>query len=113
MKNVFLQIKRKELDLIKSGTKKTEWRSPSLFNKKILFSPDPEFAGKLNGNPEITSITFINGMQKNAERVTVEVVERIRMVKFSQDIKIESDNFEAFKDQFAIEIKLGKIISNS
>lgn len=110
MKNVVLQIKKKELDLIKSGQKKTEWRSPSAYNKKILFSQDVEFGGKLNGNPEITSITFINGMRKNAERLTVEVIERIRMVKFTRDIKIVDDNFEALEGQFAIEIKLGKII---
>jgi len=75
-----------------------------------LFKPDPEYQGQLNGDPDITSITFINGMKTDADRLTVEVKERIRMVKFSRDIDLPDDNFHALKDQFAIEIKLGEII---
>jgi hypothetical protein len=110
MKNVCLQIKKKEFEMIKAGTKKTEWRAPSKFNKARLFKPDPAYNDQLNGDADITQITFINGMKPDAPRLIIEVAERIRMVKFSRDIDIPEDNFHALKDQFAIEIKLGKII---
>ncbi len=110
MKNVILQIKRKEFEMIKAGTKKTEWRAPSKFNKDRLFCPDPEFDNQLNGNPEITSITFINGIKPDSPRLTVEVEKRIRMVKFGRDIDQPENNFKALEGQFAIEICLGKII---
>lgn len=106
---VTLQIKRKEFDLIKAGTKKTEWRSPSSFNKKRLFCDNG--AGKLDGNTDIKSIIFVNSMRKDAQRLEIEV-KRIRMVKFSRDVKIPEDNFEALKDMWAIEISLGSIIVN-
>lgn len=105
---IVLRIKRKEFDLIKSGVKKTEWREPSKYNKKLLFSPRPE-DGKLDGNTEIKEITFINGYKKDSERLTVKI-ELIRLVKFSNDVEIPSDNFKALAGQFAIEIKLGEII---
>ena len=110
MKNVTLQIKRKEFDMIMAGTKKTEWRSPSKYNLNLLFVPDPEFDGKLNGNPEITSITFLNGRAKDSPQLTIEVIKRIREVKFSRDIDLPDDNFHALEGQFAIEISLGKIL---
>lgn len=102
-------ICKKEFEMILSGTKKTEWRSPSVYNKKLLFCPDEKFNGKLNGNPKVTEITFQNGYSKNSPKLTIECLS-IRMIKFSQDIKIPEDNFEALKGMFAIEIKLGKII---
>jgi hypothetical protein len=110
MKNVCLQIKKKEFDMIKSGVKKVEWRAPSKFNKDRLFCPDPEYNGQLNGDPDITSITFINGMKPDAPRLTVEVAKRIRMVRFPRDIDQPENNFHALEGQFAIEICLGKII---
>ena len=110
MKNVCLQIKKKEFEMIKSGTKKTEWRAPSKFNKARLFKPDPAYNDQLNGDPEITQITFINGMKPSALRLIIEVAERIRMVKFQRDVDEPENNFHALKDQFAIQIKLGKII---
>jgi hypothetical protein len=110
MKNVCLQIRKKEFDLIKAGIKKTDWRLPSKFNKDRLFCPDPDFDGKLNGDPEITSITFTNGTKPDSKKITVELSARIRMVRFSRDVEIPEDNFKALEGQFAIEIKLGKII---
>lgn len=105
---VSLQIKRKNLDLIKSGVKKTEWREPSVYNKRKLFCDNG--TGKLDGNPAITSIELINGYSSNREIIEVEVT-RIRLVKFTRDVNIPEDNFRALKDQFAIEINLGSIIS--
>lgn len=107
--NVILQIKRKELDLIKAGTKKREWRAPSNYNKKKLFCDNG--TGKLDGNPNIKSIIFINGMSKDAPRFQVEV-KKIRMVLFERDVKIPEDNFEALKGMYMIEISLGIIIVN-
>lgn len=109
MQTVTLQIKKIELDLIKAGTKKTEWRAPSLFNKKKLFKDNGE--GKLDGNPEIRRIKFVNGYAKDRETLEVEV-KRIRMVKFTRDVKIPEDNFEALTGMFAIEISLGHIVNN-
>lgn len=103
-----LRIKRKDFDLIKSGVKKTEWREPSKYNKGLLFAPR-EIDGKLDGNPEIKEITFINGYKKDSERLTVKV-NSIRMVKFINDVEIKEDNFKALAGQFAIEINLGEII---
>jgi hypothetical protein len=110
--NVTLQIKQKEFDLIKAGTKKTDWRAPSQYNKKLLFVPDkdPAQKGKLNGNEALKTITFIVGMRPNKPTMIVEIAERIRMIKFSHDEDIPQDNFHALAGQFAIEIKLGKIL---
>ena len=104
-----LRIKKKEFDLIKSGVKKTEWREPSKYNKKILFTPRED--GKLDGNPDIKEITFINEYKTDSGRLTVEI-KGIRLVKFSNDIEIPGDNFKALAGQFAIEIKLGEILKN-
>jgi hypothetical protein len=106
---VILRIKKKEFDLIKSGSKKTEWRPFSAYNKKLLFCKDKTRSdGKLNGNSCIKEINFINGYKSDAPLLIVEV-KSIRLIKFSKDTVIKEDNFEALKDQFAIEIKLGKI----
>lgn len=98
---VTLQIKKENLDLIKSGVKKSEWRSPSLFNKNKLFKFRED--GKRIGNDEIKQIEFINGYSKDAERCVIGVKE-IRMVRFSKDVEIKEDNFSAKEGQFAIQI---------
>ena len=112
MKNekVILQIKKENINLIKSGSKKNEWRQSSFYNKKLLFSARED--GKLDGNKDIKFIEFINGYNKFRETLVVEVVS-IRLVKFSKDIEIKEDNFKAKEGQFAIEIKLGNIIVNN
>jgi len=102
-----LRIKKLEFDMILAGTKKTEWRSPSKYNKRLLFVPREE-DGKLVGNDQIKEIKLINGYSKNAPELTVKV-KFIRMVRFTKDIHILEDNFRASEGQFAIEIKLGKI----
>lgn len=106
---VNLQIKRAELDLILAGTKKTEWRSPSKYNKNLLMKDRGD--GKKDGNPDITHILFINGYANDAKKVLVEV-SRIRLVRFTQNTEIPEDNFSALEGQFAIEVTLGKIVSN-
>lgn len=104
-----LRIKKINLDLIKAGTKKTEWREPSLYNKNLLFKERAD--GKREGNSDIKEILFINGYDKNSEKLLVEVT-RIRLVKFSRNVDIPEDNFKALEGQFAIEISLGNIISS-
>ena len=102
-----LRINKTNLDLIKSGIKKTEWRAPSLFNKKILFKKNDD--GLLDGNKEIKTLKLVNGYSASSDFIIIEVL-NIRMVKFMNDIEIKNDNFRALKDQFAIEIKLGNIL---
>ena len=108
--NVFLKIKKSNLDAIKAGTKRTEWREPSVYNKKLLFKKR-ELDGKLDGNSDIKTITFVNGYSKDAEKLIIEV-KQIRLVKFSRNIEIPEDNFKAVEGQFAIEISLGSIVNN-
>jgi len=105
---VQLQIKKVNLDLIKKGTKKTEWRENSTYNKRLLFKAR-ELDGKLDGNKEITEIEFINGYAKDREKLIVQC-KQIRLVKFSRNIEIPEDNFQALEGQFAIEISLGEIV---
>jgi hypothetical protein len=105
---VKLQIKKANLDLIKSGVKKTEWREPSIYNKNLLFKIR-EIDGKKEGNPDIKEVLFINGYAKDREEVLVEV-RQIRLVRFSRNIEIPEDNFKALEGQFSIEITLGEII---
>jgi len=107
---VSLQIKRINLDLIKAGLKKTEWREPSIFNKKLLFR-ERKSDGKKEGNTDITHIEFINGYKKDREILLVEC-KQIRLVKFSRNIEIPEDNFKALEGQFSIEITLGGIVNN-
>lgn len=106
---VNLQIKRQNLELIKAGTKKTEWRDLSKYNKDLLLKDRGD--GKKDGNKDITHINFINGYSKNRETLTVEVT-RIRVVKFTRNVEIPEDNFSAFEGQFSIEITLGNIVNN-
>lgn len=108
MKKVCLQIQKKEFDLIVWGRKKTDWRTPNEFNYSRLFIRRPE-DNKRIGDSSITHLEFVNGMSKNARRVIAEVVS-IRLVRFSADIEIPDDNFRASEGQFAIEIKLGKLV---
>lgn len=108
--NVNLKIKKANLEAIKAGTKKTEWREPSVYNKKLLFKPR-ESDGKNEGNADIKTITFVNGYSKDAEKLIVEV-KQIRLVRFSRNIEIPEDNFKALEGQFSIEISLGSIVNN-
>lgn len=105
---VILRIKRANFEAIKNGTKKTEWRENSKYNKMLLFAPRQE-DGKLDGNPEIKEITFINGYKADAPRLTI-AIKRIRLVRFVNDVEIKEDNFKALAGQFAIEINLGEIL---
>jgi hypothetical protein len=104
---VILRIKRKEFEAIKNGTKKTEWRRPSLYNKRILLSKNSE--GKFCENKELKEVTFINGYSADSQKITIEV-ELIRPVKFSSNIEIKEDLFIAMAGECSIQIKLGKII---
>ena len=106
---VSLQIKKENLELIKSGKKKTEWRQYSVYNNMLLFKDRGD--GKKDGNKDIKFIEFVNGYSKNVEKLLVEVLS-IRLVKFTRDIEIPEDNFKAKEGQFAIEIKLGNIVNN-
>lgn len=108
--NVNLKIKKANLESIKAGIKKTEWREPSIYNKKLLFKVR-ESDGKREGNSDIKTVTFVAGYSKDSERLTVEV-ESIRLVRFSRNVEIPEDNFKALEGQFAIEIKLGRIVNN-
>lgn len=105
---VILKIKRENLELIKSGVKRTEWRENSVYNKRLLFKDRGD--GKKDGNKDIKFIEFQNGYRKDSEKVIIEV-ENIRLVRFARDIEIPEDNFKAKEGQFAIEIKLGNIIN--
>lgn len=106
---VTLQIKKKELDLIKSGTKKNEWRQLSAFNKKLLLKQREDGKG-LDGNAEIKSIKFLNGYAKERETLVISV-SGIQVFKFLNDKDIPEDNFTALAGQAAIRIQLGEIIS--
>ena len=50
-----LRINKINFDLIVSGTKKSEWRQLSKYNKKLLLKDRGD--GKLDGNKEITKIS--------------------------------------------------------
>lgn len=104
---VILQIKKNNLDLIKSGKKKNEWRELSAFNKKTLMVRRED--GMLDGNKDIKSIKFVNGYRKDREVMEIEVVS-IGAVKFARDVDIPEDNFKALAGQMAIRIELGKIL---
>ena len=108
---ISLQICKKELDLIKSGTKKKEFRSPSKFNMKILTIQNLEIKDKyiLIGNPEITEIEFLNGYSKVREKLTIKC-KGIRLVRFQNNVDEPDNNFKALEGQVAIEILLGEII---
>ena len=99
---VILRINKLNFDLIASGSKKSEWRQLSKYNKKLLLKDRGD--GKLDGNKEITQIKFINGYSAESPELIKEI-EFIRVCRFTKDIVIESDNFKALEGQFAIEIK--------
>ncbi len=106
---VLLQIKKKELDLIRSGTKKNEWRHLSAYNKKLLLKQREDGKG-LDGNAEIKSVKLVNGYAKEREILVVSVA-GIQVFKFLNDKNIPEDNFTAHAGQAAIRIQLGEIIS--
>ena len=107
MSKVTLQIKRKALNLIKSGIKQNDWREPSMFNKKKLLAKNED--GKYTKNDSIDIIEFINGYSPTAERIQVECL-GIIPVKFSTNIDIEEDDFKALEGTNSIRIMLGKIL---
>lgn len=104
---IILRIKKAEFDAIKKGTKKTEWRKPSLYNKRILLDKNKD--GLFCENKNITQIKFINGYNLDSPSLIIEV-KLIRPVKFSRNIEIKEDNFIARAGECAIQIQLGKII---
>lgn len=104
---IILRIKKKDFDLIKSGTKKSEWRFDSEYNRKLLLKDRGD--GMRDGNTEIKEIKIINGYSKDSPTLVIEVLS-IRAVCFTKDISIPDDNFTAQKGMRAIEIKIGKII---
>lgn len=98
---VKLFILQENLDLIKQGVKKREWRKFSDYYKKLLFKRDLAQENKWNGNPEIKEIEFV--VRKTKETLTMGV-KSIRLIKFSKDVRIEEEKFTALSGQFAIEI---------
>lgn len=101
-----LRIHRKEFELIKAGTKKTEWRQPSKFNKKLLLKVGED--GLFTENFDIKEILFVNGHRPDSPRVIAQV-ERIRPIRFAEDIKIPADNFIGYQGQCAIEIRISGV----
>ena len=96
-----MYILKKNLDLIKSGTKKREWRKFSDYTKKLLFKKDDAHDGKYIGNEDIKEIEFV--VRKTGETLT-KGVESIRLLKFNRDVRLPDENFTALNGQFAIEI---------
>lgn len=133
MKTVTLRIKKVELDLIRAGTKKHEWRKPSKYYWSLLGRERAD--GKKEANPDIIEIQFINGYAKDAPRLQIKV-KRILMIKAVKDYRIPynfivpdfnchsheyytklppligNDKSQTLlkKGQYAIEISLGDII---
>ena len=107
MKTVTLQIKKKELELIKSGVKIEDWRSPSVYNKNLLLKFNAQ--GKREANPEITHIQFVNGYGPDVPKLLVKV-SKIRPVKFQDDVERPEMNLYAKKDSCVIVIYLGAIV---
>lgn len=103
---ITLRIKKTEFDLIKIGSKKTDWRAPSIYNKKLLLSKNEN--GLFCENRDIKEIQFINGYSLNSPSLIAEIL-LIRPVKFTKDIVIAEDNFTAHEGECSIEIKLGNI----
>jgi hypothetical protein len=105
---IILRIKKKELDAIKTGIKKNEWRNPSLFNKKILLKKNKE--GLFCENTEKNVIKLINGYKKDSESILIET-NLIRPVRFSKNIEIAEDNFKAKEGDCSIQIVIDKILN--
>jgi hypothetical protein len=108
MAKVTLQIKKKNLYLIKQGIKKNDWREPSFFNKKKLLKKNDE--GKFTENYDITEIEFVNGYASDAERLLIKC-NGIIPVRFSRNIDDPNDNLIATEGANSIRIILGEIIS--
>ncbi len=102
-----LRINKKNYDAIVAGTKKSEWRQVSKYNKGLLLRPRLS-DGLLEGNPDIKEVLLIAGYANDSPRVTVGV-EFIRPCKFSRDVVIPEDDFKALAGQVAIEIRLSPI----
>jgi hypothetical protein len=102
---ITLRIKRAEFEAIKSGKKTTEWRSPSLYNKRLLLKINEK--GQFDRNDEIKEIIFINGYKKDSPAITMQVLSIIP-VCFVQ--KFSDSDFKANPGEKMIEIKLGKIV---
>jgi len=101
-----LQIKRQELDLIVSGTKKVEWRSPSDYNYNLLLKDRGD--GMRDGDPEIKEIKLQNGHKEDSPYIIIEV-KSIHAIKFTKDYYSKDENFSALAGMIAIEIVLGEI----
>jgi hypothetical protein len=102
-----LQIKRKEFQAIADGTKKIEWRSVSLYNKKKLLKKNED--GLFILNNEVKELQLINGYRKDSPRLIVEV-KLIEPVKFLIDINEPHNLFKATAGGHAIAIYLGEVI---
>lgn len=104
---ITLQIKLVELEAIRLGKKKIEWRFPSLFNKRLLLKVNPE--GKFIENTEDKEILFINGYRKDAPRLRVEVT-AIRPYKFVRNIDEPDNHFKANEGENSIGIHIGRVL---
>jgi hypothetical protein len=104
---IILRIKKAEFEAIKKGTKKNEWRKPSLYNKRILL--DKNEAGLFCENSKIKEIQFINGYMPDSPSLKI-AVKLIRPVKFASNVEIKEDIFTARAGECSIQIMLGKII---
>ena len=82
---VILRINKLNFDLIASGTKKSEWRQLSKYNKKLLLKDRGD--GKLDGNKEITQIKFINGYSAEAP----ELIKEIEFIYYKHDHGIQTN----------------------
>ncbi len=103
---VILRVLKKDFDLIAAGTKKTEWRSVSHYNKKLLLKINDK--GLYDRNEDIKEIKFVNGYRSDAPALLAEI-HFIRLDRFINDVDIPADDFHALAGQVAIEISLGKI----
>ena len=104
---ITLRIKKAEFEAIKNGTKKSDWRKPSLFNKRILLDKNQD--GLFCENKKIKEIKFVNGYLPTDPFIICKII-LIRPVKFTRNIEIKDDNFIAIEGECSIEIQLGKII---
>lgn len=103
---ITLKIKRAEFQQIAKGVKDIEYRSPSLYNKRMLLMKNE--AGSYDVNTKDHYIRFVNGYRKDSPSVVCEVISIIP-VRFSTRFVDEKNNFTAEAGECIIEIKLGKI----
>lgn len=107
---IILRIKKKEFDLIKSGIKKSEWRSFSSYNKKLFGVEDKEKSigthkKYFSCRKDINEIMLINGYKKDSQKMII-YPELIQLAEFTKDIEISNDNFKAKKGDIVFEIKI-------